>query len=542
MKFGELPVADAEGAILAHSQRVGSRTIKKGRALTADDLAELARAGIETVMAAQIESGDIAEDVAAKKIAEAATGAHVSSSAAFTGRVNLCAETRGLVVIDRTCLDQVNLVDEAITIAAVSPFELVEAKQTIATIKIIPFAVDSAIVDAASDIARGKPDRERLIRIVPLVAQRVGLVQTRLSGTKESVLDKTAVVTAGRLETLGSRISAEVRCDHRVDSVAAAITEMRKPDTDYVLISGASAITDRRDVIPSAIVDAGGVIDHFGMPVDPGNLLLLGHRGDMPVVGLPGCARSPKFNGFDWVLRRLAARLPVTSTDIMKMGAGGLLSDITTRPLPRSNVDKEAVTLGTPSIAAIILAAGQSRRMGRVNKLLAKIGGQPMVTRVVDEALASKSAVVYVIVGHESEKVRLTLSDQQVTFVENPDYETGLSASLKRGIAALPDDIDGAVICLGDMPQVTAAEIDRLIAAFNPREGRSICLPTYDGKRGNPVLWAKRFFPEMQEIEGDIGARHLIGVHDKLVTEVEMAGKGVLVDIDTPQALADAKV
>ena len=165
-----------------------------------------------------------------------------------------------------------------------------------------------------------------------------------------------------------------------------------------------------------------------------------------------------------------------------------------------------------------------------------------MVTRVVDEALASKSAVVYVIVGHESEKLRLTLSDQQVTFVENPDYETGLSASLKRGIAALPDDIDGAVICLGDMPQVTAAEIDRLIAAFNPREGRSICLPTYDGKRGNPVLWAKRFFPEMQEIEGDIGARHLIGVHDKLVTEVEMAGKGVLVDIDTPQALADAKV
>ena len=136
---------------------------------------------------------------------------------------------------------------------------------------------------------------------------------------------------------------------------------------------------------------------------------------------------------------------------------------------------------------------------------------------------------------------RQTLADRNVTFVENPDYEAGLSTSLKRGIAALPDSIDGAIICLGDMPQVAAAEIDRLIAAFSPLEGRAICLPTYDGKRGNPVLWAKRFFHEMQDIEGDVGARHLIGMYDNVITEVEMAGAGVLVDIDTPQALANAR-
>ena len=541
MKFGELPVADAEGAILAHSQRIGSHRLKKGRALSADDVAELVRGGIETVMAAQLEPGDVGEDEAAARIADAATGTDVSSSAAFTGRVNLYAETRGLAVLDRSSLNRLNQVDEAITIAAVSPYELVEAKQTIATIKIIPFAIAGVITDAASDIARGAPGDEPLIRIAPLVPQRVGLVQTRLSGTKESVLDKTAAVTAARLESLGSRISAELRCDHRVEKVAAAITDLRRQDMDLVLISGASAITDRRDVIPSAIIDAGGAVDHFGMPVDPGNLLLLGHWEKMPIVGLPGCARSPKFNGFDWVLRRLAARLPVTAADLMTMGAGGLLTDIPTRPLPRSDVDREAAPSGPPSIAAVILAAGQSRRMGQVNKLLAKIGGQPMVTWVVDAALASQVAAVYVIVGHEGDKVRRALADRKVTFVENPDYEAGLSTSLKRGIAALPGDIDGAVICLGDMPQVTAAEINRLIAAFKPLEGRAICLPTYDGKRGNPVLWAKRFFHEMQDIEGDVGARHLIGVHDNLITEVEMAGAGVLVDIDTPQALADAK-
>jgi molybdenum cofactor cytidylyltransferase len=541
MKFGELSVAEAEGAILAHSQKLGRNTLKKGRVLSAGDVADLAGSGVDSVMAAQMEAGDIGEDEAAGQIADAVTGAHATASAPFTGRVNLHADTRGLVAVDRMRLNRVNQVDEAITIAVVPPFEFVEAKQTIATIKIIPFAISSATCNAATEVARGQPVDEPLVRIVPFMPQQVGLIQTRLSGTKESVLDKTTDVTAARLQTLGSKISIEVRCDHCGDSVTAAIVDMQRQDMDIILISGASAITDRRDIIPAAVVDAGGVIDHFGMPVDPGNLLLLAHVGSAHVIGLPGCARSPKFNGFDWVLQRLAARLAVTPADIIAMGSGGLLTDISTRPLPRSKIDKATARPGTPAIAAVVLAAGQSRRMGQVNKLLAEIGGQPMVTRVVDAALASKSTSVYVIVGHEGEKVRSAVAGRQVTFVENPDYEAGLSASLKHGIAALLENIDGAVICLGDMPRVTAAEIDRLIDAFDPLEGRAICLPTYDRKRGNPVLWARRFFREMQDIKGDVGARHLLRIYEDLVIEVEMAGKGVLLDIDTPQALADAK-
>jgi molybdenum cofactor cytidylyltransferase len=179
--------------------------------------------------------------------------------------------------------------------------------------------------------------------------------------------------------------------------------------------------------------------------------------------------------------------------------------------------------------------------MGQVNKLLAEIGGHAMVTRAVDAALASKSSSVYVIIGHEGDQIRKVLAGRQVKFIDNPDYDTGLSSSLKRGIEALPDSVDGAVICLGDMPRVTATEINRLIDAFDPSQSRAICLPTYDGRRGNPVLWARVFFREMQDIKGDVGARHLLGVHDDLVIEVEMTEEGVLLDIDTPQALADAK-
>jgi molybdenum cofactor cytidylyltransferase len=223
------------------------------------------------------------------------------------------------------------------------------------------------------------------------------------------------------------------------------------------------------------------------------------------------------------------------------MGAGGLLTDIPTRPLPRSKIDKATTPSKTSSIAAVVLAAGQSRRMGQVNKLLAEIGGQAMVTRAVDAARASKVSSVYVVIGHEGDEIRKALAGRQVNFIDNVDYDAGLSSSLKRGIEALPNSVDGAVICLGDMPRVTTTEINRLIDTFDPSKGQAICLPTYDGRRGNPVLWARSFFAEMQEITGDVGARHLLKIHGDMIVEVEMAEEGVLLDIDTPQALADAK-
>ena len=277
------------------------------------------------------------------------------------------------------------------------------------------------------------------------------------------------------------------------------------------------------------------------MPVDPGNLLLLGRFDDgAPVLGLPGCARSPKLNGFDWVLQRLLAELPLEGRDIMLMGSGGLLKEVPGRLLPRSaavSKPEQSEAPVAPRIAAIILAAGQSRRMGKVNKLLAELDGKPMVVRVADAILASSARPIIAVVGHQADKVRAALSGLDVTVVENPDYAAGLSTSLKRGLAAAPGEIDGVLVCLGDMPNVTPTDIDRLIGAFNPLEGCAICVPTVEGKRGNPVLWSKRFFAEMGDISGDVGARHLIGAYPELICEVEMTGEDALIDIDTPEAL-----
>jgi molybdenum cofactor cytidylyltransferase len=281
-----------------------------------------------------------------------------------------------------------------------------------------------------------------------------------------------------------------------------------------------------------AVTKAGGRVLHLGMPVDPGNLMMFGALGDVPVIGVPSCARSPKLNGFDWVLARVMADVPVTREDIMDMGAGGLLAEIPTRPTPREGKPKPQ---RAPRVAAVVLAAGQSSRMG-ANKLLADVGGQPMIRRTV---AAMRQAVddTIVVTGRDAGEIEAALDGLPVTFVHNPLFAEGLSTSLRAGIEALPPDTDAAVIALGDMPLVTPDAVRRLIAAYSPAEHRSVIVPVFGGERGNPVLWGRQHFEALTQLEGDRGARVLFDQHADEIVEVAMTDDAVLRDADTPEAL-----
>jgi len=175
--------------------------------------------------------------------------------------------------------------------------------------------------------------------------------------------------------------------------------------------------------------------------------------------------------------------------------------------------------------------------MGGTNKLLAPAGGVSVLEHVVGAALASRACPVIVVTGHEGARVARRLAAYPVAVVHNPDYAGGLSTSLVRGIEAVPARCEGALVLLGDMPRVTAEHLNRLLAAFAPEQGRAICVPTHEGRRGNPVLWARRFFDEMRRLEGDVGAKEVLSRHPEAVYEVEVSDPGVLFDVDTPQAL-----
>ena len=535
MKFGAVPVGEAEGSVAVHSIRQGGLVLKKGTLIGRNEIAALKAAGIEKIVVARIEPGDVSEDAAAAGIAAAVAGQGVHVERAFTGRANLFAETAGVLVVDRDAIDRLNQVDESITFATLPAYKPVVAGEMIATVKIIPFAVAEKARDAALAVAKAA---RPLVRIAPYRIRKIGVVSTVLPGLASKVIDKTLKVTKERLAPAGATIVAERRVPHEQRALAHAMEEVLGEGAELVIVFGASAIADRRDVIPAAVEAIGGRIEHFGMPVDPGNLLLIGAARGRPLLGAPGCARSPKENGFDWVLMRLLAGLDVPRAAITGMGVGGLLMEIVTRPQPRA----EPPAVAGRRIAAVVLAAGRSTRMGGPNKLLAEIRGRPLVRIVVEEALASLAKPVIVVVGHQRGEVEKALASLPVQFIHNPDFAQGLGTSLKAGIAAVPADADGAIVCLADMPQVDASLLNRLIAAFDPDRGALIAMPTVEGRRGNPVLWSRRFFPDLMAIEGDVGARHFIGRYSEAVVEVPLEGKAALVDVDTPEALVGVKV
>ncbi len=529
MRFGPTPLADAEGAVLAHSLALPDGKLKKGRVLSPTDLARIAAAGHETVMAARLGPGDVGEDAAAARIAAAIApdpGAlGLAVSAPFTGRANLFATGPGLLDLDTARVHALNAIDEAVTLATLPDHARVAPRQMVATVKIIPYAAPAAAVAAAERLAAGRP----LLRVAPPAIADAALLLTRVPGQSDKVIEKGAEAVRGRLAALGILLAEERVVPHETAAVAAALGSL---PGGLVLILTGSATSDRADVAPAGVVAAGGRIARFGMPVDPGNLLFLGELGRRPVIGLPGCARSPKLNGADWVLERVACGRPAGDGEIAAMGVGGLLKEIPSRPSPRT----AAGVPTRPVVSAILLAAGSARRMRGRDKLLERIGGEPVIARSARALAASGADEVVAVLRPGDPERAAALAGTGARPVENPRAAEGMGASIAAGVAAVRPDADAVLIAMADMPEIGAAEIDRLIAAFDAQEGREIVRATAeDGTPGHPVLFGRRFLEPLRALSGDEGARAILKEHADFLVEVALPGRAAVTDLDTPE-------
>ena len=328
MKFGPVAVSDAAGAILAHSVGLGAKRLRKGRVLDGADIAALRAAGHAEVTVARLDADDLDEDTAALALARALVpdpqAAGLALKPVGTGRVNIVARGAGLVAVNASLIHAVNAVDPAITVATLPDLMRVEHGAMVATVKIISYGVGASAVTQAS--AAG----QAALRLLPPVLRRATLIQTQVQPSEDGT--KGHAVTATRLERLGVALDPLCLVPHQIEPLAQALQQAQG---EVVLILTGSATSDLHDTAPQALRRAGGHVVHFGMPVDPGNLLFLGYLGARPVIGLPGCAKSPALNGADWVMERIICGQQVTAADIMAMGVGGLLKEIPTRPRPR---------------------------------------------------------------------------------------------------------------------------------------------------------------------------------------------------------------
>nr|WP_255731947.1 molybdopterin-binding protein [Ruegeria sp. Ofav3-42] len=314
---------------MAHSVKVLDAKLRKGLVLTAEHRDQLAAAGYDKVTVARLQPGDCHEDEAAEMLAAAlapdpqAAGLRVTRP--FTGRVNLLADGPGVVELNVEALREFNRVNPMITVATVPQYQQMGAGGMVATIKVISYAVPREDVLTATNLARAS------VSLVRPVHKTAGLIVTDIPGGPPN--EKGIAAIRGRVEALGMDLCDVRIVPHKPEPLSQAVSDT---DGDVVMILTGSATSDVFDVAPEAVRAAGGQVDRFGMPVDPGNLLFLGSHDSRPVIGLPGCARSPALNGADWVLSRVACGIETTGADIAEMGVGGLLKEIPTRPQPRS--------------------------------------------------------------------------------------------------------------------------------------------------------------------------------------------------------------
>ena len=527
MWFGKLPVEQCQGCVLAHSVKVAGKRIAKGTLLNDELIRQLADSGISHPVVARPGANDINENEAASLLAAAAIkeSVGVRTDKAHTGRMNIYASCDGLLSYRTDAVVAANSISEDITLSVLSPDQWVLTGRMIASAKIIPYAVDRDDLNNAAKLLG-----DTALRVIKARQGNAVLIQTTLPSLKATTLDKTKTVTAQRLQSRSMTLSQEFRCDHTPQALVECLEKSVALAPDLILIVGASAISDRKDVLPDAVVQSGGTVQRVGIPVDPGNLLMLAQHGSTQILGLPGCARSPKHNGFDLLLDRMVCDLPVTDQWLNSLCVGGLLDEVHSRPQPR------VADGGEQKIAALILAAGSSRRAGSVNKLLHEYNGKSMLCSVVESVQASAVSASVLVTGHQADEVEKAVQQYGIETRYCASYASGMAHSIATGISALQKH-DAVLVCLGDMPHISSEVINQIISAGEGSIIDKIFIPVCEGQRGNPVMIGRSFFDALLQNEGDIGARYLIQQYPEKITEVEISSDSVLRDYDTSEAL-----
>lgn len=323
MNVVKLSPAEAIGHVLVHNQAGpdGRRVLRKGTVVTDATRATLESLAVAEVYVAVLTEDDIHEDEAARRLGALVEGHGLTASKAATGRVNLIAEQAGLVKIDHEGLLAFNE-RPGITLATVANNSPVGAKQVIGTIKIIPYSVPRAELEAA-EAAGGR--HAPLVQVRPFTVSKAILITTGSEAARDKVTGSFSQSLRGRLAHFGTALVDGPYVAEDEQAIGDALRTALAGDAGMILVAGETSIMDADDITPRAIKATGGEIVQYGVPVEPGNLFLLAYHQDIPIVGAPGCARSPSYNVIDMVLPRLAAGEKLTRRHLIELGHGGYL-------------------------------------------------------------------------------------------------------------------------------------------------------------------------------------------------------------------------
>ena len=525
MKIFEKSIQKTFGYLLMHSVFLKDGRIRKGKIIDQDDIRMMEKSNISKVYVGEFEEGDISENSASSLIAKAIAKSQFSISPTLSGKTNITSTADGLIEIDEEKVTKLNSLSPNIAVSTLNNHDVVYRGDHIISIKIISYVISSSDLKKIINFLK----KNKIIKLKNFTSMRFGVIYTTAKNEKRSLVEKTKKSIKSRISDYNSTIMHESVIPHDYGSLKAKIEQLIESDINCILLFLSTSITDVNDIVPSVINNLGGAVKSFGMPVDPGNLTLSGKINEVDIIAAAGSARSDTLNGLDWHLNCIHANIAVTQAMVNSLGVGGLLKDIDFA-VKRKRVSKTIDTKKS-NIAAVVLCAGESKRMGSKNKLLLKVEGKTLIKNYIDNISKSNVSEIVIVTGHQSSEIEKELDGYDLKFIYNEKYREGMSTSLNTGINSLSKNINAAIICLPDMPMIGIYEINKLIEYYNPKIGHEICVATYNDQRGNPVLWDKKYFKKLMQITGDKGGRYLLPKFLDKSVEVKL-GEAVAFDVD----------
>ena len=319
MKLDNLPIDDSIGAILVHNivGANGRKILSKGHVVAVEDVEKLRAFDRPSVYVARLDTDDVREDDAAARIARIVAGDGVEWSKPNGGRVNFFPTHQGILRIDVSRLKRINEL-QGITLATKPNYSLAAPKKMVATLKTVGLALPESILRRAEEIGKA-------FEVVAPQIQRVAILLTGSEAGKRRTQDTYRQPIHARIDALGAHVIAEADCDDNAGAIQVALVGLLDAGAQMIIIAGETSVMDAEDITPRGIKQAGGEIELYGAPVEPGNLLLLAYYGNVPIIGAPGCVKSRETNVVDLILPRLFAGERITKTDVVEMGEGGLL-------------------------------------------------------------------------------------------------------------------------------------------------------------------------------------------------------------------------
>ena len=525
MKIFQKKIEDSCGYLLMHSVFLKDGRLRKGKIIDQDDIYVMKSSEIEMVYVGEYEQDDIPENDASSQIAKAIAMDEFLISPTLSGKTNITVSSDGLIEIDEDNVTKLNNLSPNVAISTLNNHDVIYRGDHILSVKIISYAISSLHLEKIISFLK----KNRIIKLKAFKSMRIGVIYTTSKNEKQSLIEKTKKSIKSRISDYNSTIMDERIISHDYMTIKENVDQLKDSNINCILLFLSTSISDVNDIVPSVIDELGGEIKSFGMPVDPGNLTLNGKIQSVDIVVAAGSARSDSLNGLDWHLNCIHAGIEVTQDMVNSLGVGGLLKDIDFA-IKRKRVSK-AIDTKKSNIAAVVLCAGESKRMGKKNKLLLQVEGKSLIKNYIEKISKSNVSEIVIVTGHQSDEIAKELDGYDLKFIHNEKYKEGMSTSLNTGINSLSDNINAAIICLPDMPMIGIYEINKLIEYYNPSIGNEICIATYNDQRGNPVLWDRKYFKKLMQIKGDKGGRYLLPKFLDKSVEVKL-GEAVTFDVD----------